>query len=171
MIDEQARRLFEFADLIHGIARQLRPPSDLEPGTCTPIEISVMRFIHRHPGSSARAASQATLLPTSNLSRVLRSLVGKGLIWREADTRDARVVRLYPTKVAARNFDRMRESWSQALEGIVDGPEALDAINTTLRRVETELMARTGGLPQTSGVDGSSATPTEWTASRPEDPP
>jgi DNA-binding MarR family transcriptional regulator len=109
---------------------------------CTPVESAVMRFIDRNPGSSARAASEATLLPSSNFSRALRGLEDKGLVRREVDARDARGVRLYPTERARENLRHLRDTWSRALEGIVDEPETIDLVNTTLRRIESELVAR-----------------------------
>lgn len=145
MTDEDTSRLFELADLIHGVGRQLRPPPDLEPGMCTPIETTVMRFINNNPGTSARTAAEGTLLPSSNFSRVVRSLETKGLVRREADVRDARGVRLYPTDLAQENRKRLRSEWSRALEGIFDDPSAIDFINTVLRRVESELIRRRKG--------------------------
>lgn len=142
-VDEaQARRLFELADVVHGISRQLPPPSTLEPGICTPIEIHVMRCIHQNPGSAARTISDASRLPSSNFSRVLRSLEAKGLARRETDEQDARSVNLYLTDLAAKNFMRMRDAWSEALDGIVDDPAVIDTVNETLRRIEKALVER-----------------------------
>lgn len=101
-----------------------------------------MRFIDRNPGSSARAASEATLLPSSNFGRALRGLEEKGLVRREVDARDARCARLYPTERARENLGHLRDAWSRALEGTVDDPDTIDLLNTTLRRIENELVAR-----------------------------
>ena len=111
-----AARLFELGDLIHAVARQLRPPEDMEPGICTALDFS----------------------------RVLRGLEAKGLVRRIVDPNDARMVRLNLTPLAERNFDRMREAWSQALAGIVDDPNALDVVNDVLRRIENVLTGRRG---------------------------
>lgn len=134
--------LFELADLIHAVGRQLRPPTDLEPGPCTPVEIAVMRFVNLNPGTSAREASAGTLLPSSNLSRAVRALEAKGLVQRQTDARDARSVRLYPTPLAEENLRRLRDAWRRALEGIIEDPETLETINRTLRGLESELIAR-----------------------------
>lgn len=135
-------RLYELADLIHGVARQIRAPGNLEPGPCTPVEITVMRFIHRNPGSSAGTAAEATLLPSSNFSRAIRGLEAKGLIRRQADPHDTRSVRLFPTPAAEANFERMREAWGQALQGIIEDLATIDFVNATLRQLEQELIAR-----------------------------
>ena len=88
------------------------------------------------------------MLPSSNLSRVLRSLEKKGLVRREADTRDARRVLLYPTALAQQNFGQLREVWTGLLGGIVDEPDAIDMVNALLRRVEAALVARRRKQPQ-----------------------
>ncbi|MEU1625637.1 MarR family winged helix-turn-helix transcriptional regulator [Streptomyces sp. NPDC020096] len=145
MSDVKAASLHELADLIVAVARQLRPPSDPSFEPCTPIEISVMRFINHNPGTSARAASEATLLPTSNFSRVLRGLEKRGLVDRVVDDRSARSVCLYPTEKARQNLQYLRDNWDKTLQGIVDDPATIDAVNATLRRIEEELIARRRG--------------------------
>lgn len=142
LTEEQADTLYELADLIHALARQLGGPADLRPGPCTPVEISVMRFISKNPGTSARLAASATLLPSSNFSRIIKGLIAKGLLLRKADERDARGVRLYPTQMAIANRERMREQWSQVLAGTTADLAAVELVNATLRRVESELVAR-----------------------------
>ncbi len=142
MDDDDASRLFDLADLILAVGRQIRSPHDLSADWCTPVESTVMRFIDRNPGTSARAASEATLLPSSNFSRALRSLEDKGLVRREAGARDARTVHLYPTARARENLQQLRDAWSRTLSGTVDDPETIDLVNATLRRIENQLAAR-----------------------------
>lgn len=142
MNDDDASRLFELADLIHAVGRQLRSPGNLEPGPCSPVEINVMRYIKQNPGTSARAAADASLLPSSNFSRVINGLIAKGLVRREADNRDARAVRLYPTAITEANTARMRDAWSKALDGIVDDPATIEFLNATLRHIERGLIER-----------------------------
>ncbi len=140
--DEEVSRLFDLADLIFAVGRQIRPAHDRSTEMCTPVESIVMRYVDRNPGTSARAAAEATLLPSSNLSRVLRGLEKKGLVRRDTDIHDSRCVRIYPTARARENLQHLREAWSQTLEGIVDDAETIDLVNTTLRRIETELAWR-----------------------------
>jgi MarR family transcriptional regulator, temperature-dependent positive regulator of motility len=139
---DDAARLHELADLILGVGRQLRPPTDPDFEPCSPVEISVMRHIETNPGVSARSASEATLLSSSNFSRVLRGLEQRGLVRRAVDQHDARVVRLYPTEKAEKSLRILRENWRRTLGGIIDDPAALDLVNATLRRIEDELVAR-----------------------------
>jgi MarR family transcriptional regulator, temperature-dependent positive regulator of motility len=146
MSDVKAADLHELADLIFAVGRQLRPPTDPSFEPCTPIEISVMRFIHHNPGTSARAASEATLLPSSNFSRVLRGLEQRGLVERVVDERNARGVCLYATEKAERNQQYLRDNWERTLQGIVEDPAAIEMVNATLRRIEEELIARRRGV-------------------------
>jgi MarR family transcriptional regulator, temperature-dependent positive regulator of motility len=139
---DDATRLHDLADLIVGVGRQLRLPTDPAFEACSPVEISVMRYINANPGTSAGSASEATLLPSSNFSRVLRGLEQRGLVRRAVDERDARIVRLYPTDKADKSLQALRDNWRQTLGGIIDDPEALDLVNATLRRIENELVAR-----------------------------
>ncbi|NSL43574.1 MarR family winged helix-turn-helix transcriptional regulator [Streptomyces sp. 8P21H-1] len=140
--DVHASSLHELADLIFAVSRQLRPPTDPAFEPCTAIEISVMRFINRHPGTSARAAAEAALLPSSNFSRVLRGLEKRGLVERVTDDRNARGVRLYPTEKANQNLQYLRDNWDRTLRGIVDDPATIEIVNAALRRIEDELVAR-----------------------------
>jgi MarR family transcriptional regulator, temperature-dependent positive regulator of motility len=139
---ENEPRLADLADAVVGVVRQLRLPSDPAFVECTPVEISVMRVINRHPGASAREVSEATLLASSNFSRVLRGLEFKGLVSRDVDRCDARVVRLFPTERARESTEALRETWSETLGGIVDDPAELDLVVTTLRHIEDELISR-----------------------------
>jgi MarR family transcriptional regulator, temperature-dependent positive regulator of motility len=139
---ENESRLADLADAVVGVMRQLRLPSDPMFVECTPVEISVMRVINRHPGASAREVSEATLLASSNFSRVLRGLECKGLISRDVDRRDARVVRLFPTERARESTEALRETWSETLGDIVDDPAEVDLVVTTLRHIEDELISR-----------------------------
>jgi DNA-binding MarR family transcriptional regulator len=153
--DDEVSRLFDLADLIFAIGRQIRPSHDLSTEMCTPVESIAMRFIDRNPGTSARVAAEATLLPSSNFSRVLRGLEKKGLVRRDIDRRDSRCVRLYPTARARENLQHLREAWSQTLEGIVDDPRTIDLVTTTLRRIERELGARRARVDDTPAQDRS----------------
>ncbi len=141
-MNDDTSSLSDLAELILAVARLIQPPGDQAIGTCTPIESSVIRFISRNPGTSARAASEATLLTSSNFSRVLRGLEEKGLVSREPDANDARRVSLYPTTLARESRRRLGEEWDRLLRGIEDDPGKIDEIIATLRRIESELASR-----------------------------
>ncbi|QWF80303.1 MarR family winged helix-turn-helix transcriptional regulator [Amycolatopsis sp. CA-230715] len=145
MDEAQTSRLFELADLVLAVGRHIHaakesPEFSFE--AWTPLESAVMRFIDRNPGTSASAAAEATQLISSNFSRAVRGLEKKGMVRRDVDEHDARRVRLYPTARAHENLQHLREVWSGLLDGIVTDPAEVDALNATLRRIETELVAK-----------------------------
>jgi MarR family transcriptional regulator, temperature-dependent positive regulator of motility len=142
MDEDQASQLFELADLILAVGRQIYASKDVPAEPWTPLEIAVMRFIDKNPGASASAAADATQLISSNFSRALRSLEAKGLVRRDVDQDDGRRVRLYPTSQAHDNLQSLRDVWSRLLEGIVDDPDEIEGVISTLRRLETELTIR-----------------------------
>jgi MarR family transcriptional regulator, temperature-dependent positive regulator of motility len=142
MDDARASQLFELADLILAVGRQIYASKDVPAEPWTPLEIAVMRFIDRNPGTSASAAAEATQLISSNFSRALRGLETKGLVRREVDQDDGRRVHLYPTQQARDNLERLRNVWSRLLDGIVNDPEEVYIAITLLRRLEIDLIAR-----------------------------
>jgi DNA-binding MarR family transcriptional regulator len=148
--EEQTTRLFELADLILAVSRQIHASkqSAFAAESWTPLESAVMRFIDRNPGTSAGAAAEATQLISSNFSRALRGLEKKGLVRREVDPADARRVRLYPTERAQDNLRQLRDIWSRLLDGVVTDPAEIEAAAVTLRRIETQLAARGRGGTQ-----------------------
>jgi DNA-binding MarR family transcriptional regulator len=141
-MDDDDKCLSDLAELILAVGRLIQLPSDQSFPTGTPIEISVLRFINRNPGTTARAASEATLLTSSNFSRVLRGLEERGLVIREADANDARRVSLYPTAFASETRRRLREEWDRLLRGIEDDSAKIDHLIATLQRIESELLSR-----------------------------
>ncbi|MFE1206995.1 MarR family winged helix-turn-helix transcriptional regulator [Streptomyces sp. NPDC058762] len=142
MDDKQKARLFELADLILAISRHLHAAKTQTAESWTPLEAAVMRYIDHQPGSTARQAAEATQTISSNFSRALRKLEQKGLVRREADTDDARRVRLYPTEKADENLGQLRETWSRLLDQAVPDATEADEVIAVLRRVESVLLDR-----------------------------
>ena len=143
MDDEQASRLFELADRILAVGRHIGASKEGEVESGTPLQGAVMRYIDRHPGTTAREAAEATQMISSNFSRAVRGLEQAGLVRRDADEHDARRVRLYPTEKAQENLQRLREVWSGLLEEAVTDADDIDAVISTLRTIEARLVART----------------------------
>ena len=141
-MNDDIANLSDLAESILAVGRLIQHLGDQSIGTGTPIEISVLRFINRNPGTSARAASEATLLPPSNFSRVLHGLEERGLVRRKADANDARRVSLYPTALARETRRRLGEEWYRLLRGIEDDPAKIDHLIATLRRIESKLVSR-----------------------------
>ncbi|MBA8922881.1 DNA-binding MarR family transcriptional regulator [Kutzneria viridogrisea] len=134
--------MFELADLILAVGRHIHASKEFAAESWTPLESAVMRFIDRNPGTSASAAAEATQLISSNFSRALRGLEKKGLVRRDVDPHDGRRSHLYPTARANDHLRQLREVWSGLLDGIVPDPDEIDAMNSTLRRIEAQLVTR-----------------------------
>lgn len=143
MDEEQTPRLFELADLILAVSRHIGASKEDEVESGTPLEGAVMRYIDRHPGTTAGAAAEATQMISSNFSRAVRRLEKAGLVRRDADQHDARRVLLFPTEKAQENLQRLREVWSRLLQEAVTDTDEIDAAISTLRNIETRLVART----------------------------
>jgi DNA-binding MarR family transcriptional regulator len=149
MEDERASSLFELADLILAVGRQIHASKEFASpefaaDAWTPLESAVMRFIDRNPGTSASAAAKATRLISSNFSRALRGLEQKGLVSREVDPHDGRRFHLYPTARAQDNLRQLRAIWSGLLDEVVSDPGEVEVVAATLRRIETHLAERSG---------------------------
>ena len=142
MHEQQASRLFELADSILAVGRLIYASKEHSVEKWSPLNVAVMRFIDRNPGATAGAAAEATQMISSNFSRALRGLEKEGLVRRDVDEHDNRRVRLYPTERASENLRHLRELWSHLLDGIVDDPNDVDAVNCILQRIETELGGR-----------------------------
>lgn len=147
MDEAQTSRLFELADLVLAVGRQIHASKEFASQefvaeAWTPLESAVMRFIDRNPGTSASAAAEATQLISSNFSRALRSLEKKGLVRREVDPRDGRRIHLHPTARAQEHLQQLRDIWSRLLDGIVPDPDEIDAANSVLRRIEAQLIEK-----------------------------
>ncbi|WP_434445657.1 MarR family winged helix-turn-helix transcriptional regulator [Lentzea sp. E54] len=155
MDEDQKSRLFELADLIGAVARQIHAAKErMSEDRWSALDIAVMRYIDRNPGTSARAAADATQQISSNFSRALRGLEAKGLVHRETDQEDARRVRLYPTARAQANLRRLHDIWSDLLDGVVSDEDEIDAMIATLRRVETGLAEKALARPARTDTGG-----------------
>jgi len=142
--DIRTSSLFELADSILAISRYIHASKSFALHGWTPIESAVMRYVDRNPGTTARAAAEATQLISSNFSRALRGLEKKGVVRREVDEADARRVRLYPTESARMNLQMLHDLWTNLLDGIVDDPADVDQVNAVLRRIEAALSSSKG---------------------------
>ncbi|MFT4044007.1 MAG: MarR family winged helix-turn-helix transcriptional regulator [Gordonia sp. (in: high G+C Gram-positive bacteria)] len=113
------REYVELADLIVRIARELDPREysgrGVEPLCGT--DATVLRWIHRNPGTTPSDTAEATRLRRPNLSAALRSLEDKGLVERRSDPADARCVRLRITPRAQSIIALLHSNWSARIAG------------------------------------------------------
>jgi DNA-binding MarR family transcriptional regulator len=134
----------EFADHVLEIAReiQFRGYTSPEAVSLTPSEGTVMRYLFPHPGALPSQVAFATGLQRSNLSTVLRGLEEKRLIERMADPEDGRLVRIYPTQQAIRNYALVRREWASAVAAAAHGTPDVEAALPVLADVRAGLVRR-----------------------------
>lgn len=111
--------LGDLAERILRVARRLDAYRFRDPGITqvSPVEAMLLRYIDDYPGTSPGAMARALLMRGSNVSSGLRSLEGKGLVRREADKADARVVHLFATDLAQVSVHKVRAEWGRMLAG------------------------------------------------------
>ncbi|PWH06659.1 MarR family transcriptional regulator [Brachybacterium endophyticum] len=120
--------MFDLADGIVGIARLIQV-SDIEDTSVAPLngtEIIVLRWVHRHPGTTSGQTARATGLHRSNMSTALRGLVTKGLVERESDPEDSRRVHLRLTAKAEEHGRIIRLHWARVLRERIPDLDAED---------------------------------------------
>lgn len=144
--DPDATQLIELAELTLATARKLRRLGHTAPGgvELTPSEALVMQHIDRHPGATSAVLASCLGLQASNTSTAVRSLQAKGFVRREIDAEDRRVIRLYPTKAAADNLDRVRDAWVRELSRVFTSGPGLGIAIETLGRLDAALDASAG---------------------------
>jgi DNA-binding MarR family transcriptional regulator len=108
----------DLAVVLHDLAWLLPRTIGLEPapaGALPPTELEVMRLLVRRPGVSVNDAAHELRLHAANVSAAIRTLEARGLLVRERDEHDRRVVRLQPTRRALDHRGRQEDAWGAAL--------------------------------------------------------
>jgi len=120
-----------------------------------------MRLLVRRPGLSVGEVAHQLGLRVSNASTTVRALIGRGLLRRQGDPADGRVVRLAPTARAQAIRRRREAEWERALRRRLaslpaDDRQRLLEASTALALLARELAAPTDGRPAADreGRDG-----------------
>lgn len=132
----------DFADLVLIISREIQfhAYSSEEAISLSPSEGVVMRYLHRHPGTTSGRIAQATGLQRSNLSTVLRGLEAKGVIERRSSDDDGREVKIQPTPLGTSNYALVRKEWAALVAEAAGNTAGLDSTIALLHRVEAGLV-------------------------------
>jgi DNA-binding MarR family transcriptional regulator len=140
----------DLADLVLTLARDIRGPgySDRTIVPLTDAECTVMRFVDRNPGSTLGTVAVATGFQRSNLSTLVSSLAGRGLVEKRASASDARVVELHPTPAAGENLERLRAEWSAVLEDAVAHSSATAPSAAALEQASAVLSGLLDGMAE-----------------------
>jgi DNA-binding MarR family transcriptional regulator len=140
----------DLAVVLHDLAWLLPRTIGLEPSAADalpPTELEIMRLLVRRPGASVSDVARELRLHAANVSTAIRTLEARGLLVRERDAHDRRVVRLTPTRRALAHRGRQEGAWGTALRDALDalpGAHAsrLLAAEPSLRALADELARR-----------------------------
>ncbi|MCS5497423.1 MarR family winged helix-turn-helix transcriptional regulator [Cnuibacter physcomitrellae] len=125
----------DLADLLLTLAREIQGPGyrDRRIVPLTSAEAAVMRFVDRNPGSTLGEVASATGFQRSNLSTLVSSLAGRGLVEKRGGSADGRVIELHPTREAGENLARLRAEWTDLL---ADAAQRSQISSTTDETIE-----------------------------------
>ncbi|NOT75239.1 MAG: MarR family transcriptional regulator [Cyclobacteriaceae bacterium] len=125
----------------HAIARMYNQQA-LKYGGTMSVGFALLN-IHSEEGTPATKIGPMMGLETRSLTRLLKSMEEKGLIYREADKNDKRSVRIFMTKAGKKNKEKARETvlrFNEAIREEISGQklsvffEVVQSINKTIER-------------------------------------
>ena len=104
-------------------------------------QLDVMMNIYRHPGMSQHDVARKLLIGRSNVTMLLPQLETQGLIRREGDQKDKRVMRLYLTEGGEERLMEALKVYTALIDRVMaqSTPEQCDAMGEQMRRIEALL--------------------------------
>lgn len=127
----------------HAIARMYNQQA-LKYGGTMSVGFALLN-IHSEEGTPATKIGPLMGLETRSLTRLLKSMEEKGLIYREADKNDKRSIRIYLTNAGKKNREKARETvlrFNEAVREQIPGQklntffEVVQGINKMIERNE-----------------------------------
>ena len=111
-------------------------PLDLKIG-----QLDVMMNIYRHPGMSQQDVARRLLIGRSNITMLLPQLEAQGLIRREGDKKDKRVMRLFLTDDGEARLQEALKVYTKLIDRVMaqSTPAQCDAMGAQMRRIEEML--------------------------------
>lgn len=138
-----------------------RTISHLDPGRLeawvglglTMTQVRVLFILRREPGASAGGLAEALNVTPSTLTRIVDRLVSNGLVRREADEDDRRLVRHRLSEKGARAVEELERGGRARLNEVMDrlSADQLDRLVAALEDFTAALEAREAG--ELSGVE------------------
>ena len=121
--------------MVRELTRALAP-LDLKIG-----QLDVMMNILRHPGSSQQEVAHKLLVGRSSITMLAPQLEEKGLIRREADSDDKRIVRLHLTPKGEALLSQALQAYCNILDRVMaqSTPAQCDAMGEQMRGIEAIL--------------------------------
>jgi len=104
-------------------------------------QLDVMMNIFRHPGMSQHEVARKLLVGRSNITMLVPQLEIQGLVQREGDPKDKRIIRLYLTDTGTQKLMEALKVYTQLLDKVMaqSTPAQCDALGDQMRRIEQML--------------------------------
>jgi DNA-binding MarR family transcriptional regulator len=104
-------------------------------------QLDVMMNIFRHPGMSQHEVARKLLVGRSNITMLVPQLETQGLVRREGDPKDKRIIRLYLTDTGTQKLMEALKVYTQLLDKVMaqSTPAQCDALGDQMRRIEQML--------------------------------
>lgn len=111
-------------------------PLDLKIG-----QLDVLMNLYRHPGMSQHDVARRLLVGRSNITMLLPQLETQGLLRRESDAKDKRIMRLYLTETGETLLKKALKIYSALIERVMaqSSPSECDTMGEQMRRIEEML--------------------------------
>ena len=119
----RGRRNEEIAELLRELAHELREQvarrGEAEGFPRFSRRLPILKEVLGEPGVTVNELGRRTRMVKSQVSMIVAALVDEGILRREPDPTDQRLVRLFLTDEGAARTDRWRSSYRSMLESLV----------------------------------------------------
>jgi len=104
-------------------------------------QLDVLMNLYRHPGMSQHDLARRLLVGRSNITMLLPQLEKQGVLRREGDTKDKRVMRLFLTDDGEALLMKALKIYSALIDKVMaqSSPTECDALGAQMRRIEDVL--------------------------------
>ncbi|TKT79178.1 MarR family transcriptional regulator [Aquamicrobium sp. LC103] len=104
-------------------------------------QLDVLMNLYRHPGMSQHDLARRLLVGRSNITMLLPQLESQGLLRREGDARDKRVMRLFLTEDGETKLMEALKLYTELIDRVMaqSTPAQCDAMGEQMRRISEML--------------------------------
>jgi DNA-binding MarR family transcriptional regulator len=108
-------------ELVHKLNFVVRDKlkSRVRPCPLSPLHLRTLKFVHHHGHATMKSIADYLLITPPSATSLVENLVEKGLIKREADKTDRRMVRLVMTPKGKQALVRGLEAMKKRMEAVV----------------------------------------------------
>lgn len=109
-------------------------------------QLDMLMNLYRHPGMSQHELARRLLVGRSNITMLLPELERQGLLRREGDPKDKRIMRLYLTEAGEARLMKALEIYTDLIDRVMaqSTPAQCDAMGDQMRRI-VEMLQREDG--------------------------